>query len=207
MFAICSATVAHALDRDARVIGQAGVEVISYKDMDAARVVFWDETALNLERDWAVVAGAGIGEFFGSGGNEKQGMYFVALGAKWYPQPTTSIQLLGSCDWAGAGGGFRLIGGTAALEHRFVTEQGALSPFIVGSASIQKALTDPWAVDQEAFTCLTFKAGVGCDLIMNSDVTLVMQATFADSQASKAHLDRNFADGWTGTIALKYFWF
>lgn len=207
ILALCSATVANALDRDAREISQADVEVISYKNMDAARVVVWDETALKLERDWAVVAGAGIGEFFGSGGNEKKEMYFVALGAKWYPRPTTSIQLIGSCDWAGGGGGFRLVGGTASIEHRFVTEQGAISPFVACSASIQDSLIDPWGVDQKAFTCLVFKAGGGCDLIMSSDVTLVLQAMFADSQAASVHLGRNYADGWTGTIGLKYFWF
>lgn len=206
-FAVCSATAAHALDRGARVIGQAGVDFTSYKDMSAARVIVWDETSLSFEREWAVVAGLGAGEFFRSGMEDNPAMLFAALGAKWYPQPTTSVQLLGTCEWLVSGSGFRAIGGTAVVEQRFITQQSALSPFLTISASLQRTQANPWGVDEESFTSLVIKAGAGCDLIMSEDVTLVVLAAFTDSEASAHIANRGYADGWSGSVALKYYWF
>lgn len=205
--AVCCATVAQALERDAKVVGKAEVDVVSYKNMNAARVVVWDETALNLEREWAVVAGAGVGRFFSSAEGGDVTMYFGALGAKWYPRTTTSIQLLGSCEWAGSGSGFRVISGMATVEQRFITEQSALSPYVAFSAALQNAQVNPWGSDEKPFSCMALKAAVGCDLIVSSDVTIEFQVLFTDSQDRDHNVNRDYADGWTGTVGLKYFWF
>ena len=207
VLAVCSGISAQALDRDAKVIGQAGIDFVSYKDMNAARLVVWDEAALDFEREWAVVAGLGAGKFFRSGMDDSQTTLFAALGAKWYPAQTASIQLLGTVEWQGSGGGFRVIGGTATFEQRFIIEQAALSPFLNVSASLQNSKVNPWGTDEDPFTCLVLKAGAGCDMIMSEDVTLMFYVAVEDSQGPAGNENRNYADGWSGTIALKYHWY
>lgn len=204
---VCFGTAAQALDRDAKIIGQAGIDFVSYDEMNSVRVTIWDETALSFEREWAVVAGAGAGKFMGTDGNGNENLWFAALGAKWYPLSTLSLRLLGTCEWVGSGNGYRVVGGTAGLEKRFITEQAALSPFITLDASIQNAKVNPWGDEEDTFQSLLFRAGVGCDMIVSEDVTVVFNVFFTDSQGDSDNAQRDYADGWGGTVALKYFWF
>ncbi|MEI6971377.1 MAG: hypothetical protein WCL44_07630 [bacterium] len=200
-------TAAQALDRDARVIGQLGVDVRSCKDLDTMRIIAWDETALGYERDWAVLSSVAVGKFRESEDDSNPLLWFAALGTKWYALPTTSLHLLGSYEWLGSGKGFRVAGGTVGIEQRITSRQAALSPFVKADASVQSVKIDPLETGSKEFTSLLLRGGVGCDMIMNDDVTLVFEVFFTNSMGSSDDADRDYADGWGGTVALKYFWF
>lgn len=206
LLALCSATGTQALDRDARVISQIGVDYTTLDKMNSARLTVWDETGLDFEREWAIVAGLGVGQLSNSGG-DKPSTFFLALGSKWYPLATTSVQLLGTAEWADSGDQFRVIGGTLGLEQRFITRHAAVSPFLTASASLQDTRADLSVADANSFTCLVLKAGVGCDFIVRSDFTLVFHAGYADSRGPAHEPRGDYADGWGGSIALKYLWF
>lgn len=205
IFAVGSASVANALDRDAGVIGQVRGDFTSYKDTESALVTVWDETALDFEREWAVVAGLGAGKFLSSG--DSPTLWFAALGTKWYPHPTTGLQLLGSIESGDSGDAFRLIGASASIEQHFIVRQSAISPFLTASASVQSTKIGPLGTGNDSFTCLVFKAGVGCDLILHDDVTLVVNVAFVDSQSLSSRGNGDYADGWNGGLAMKYYWF
>jgi len=207
LLALCSATGAQALDRDAKVISQIGVDYCNLGKMNSTRLTVWDETGLDFEREWAIVAGLGVGQLSGSVGTDKPSTFFLALGSKWYPLATTSVQLLGTAEWADSGDQFRVLGGTVGLEQRFITKQAAVSPFLTASASLQDTRADLSVADANSFTCLVLKGGVGCDFIVRSDFTIVFHAEYTDSRGPAHEPLGDYADGWGGSVALKYLWF
>jgi len=195
---------AYAVDRDASMIGSANMDFESYKDMNSVRFTAWHEVALNNDRDWALVAGIAYGQMKSSG-QEAQELWFGALGVKWYPWTTTGISLLGVYESTESGDNYRLSGGTLGIEQRFLTQSTGISPYIVASATMQSSRVVPWSAS-ESFTSLVMRGGIGCDVILTEDLTVVFQGVFVDSSAFRDNPNSNYADGWSGTIALKYYW-
>jgi len=201
LLAMGIATGAYAVDRDARMIGTGSLDFNSYKDMDSVRFTAWHEIALNNDRDWALVAGGAYGQI--SSGQTDADLWFAALGVKWYPRLTTGISLLGVYE--GAGDNYRTMGALLGIEQRFIVEASGVSPYILANVTIQDAQVLPWGAS-DSFTSLVLRGGVGCDVILTDDLTIVFQGMFIDSSDFGDNPNADYADGWSGTVALKYYW-
>ena len=196
---------AAALDRDAEMINSGNVIYRNYDSMHTLSGVARGEASLFNTPQWAVVVELGAGRVTCDAADAPI-MCRVGAGLKRLFGTRTSLEALLACDFADSGGGFSDFGLTLCLEQRISGVEATVSPFVKAAVSVNAVETGSWSTGQtDTFTALGFRIGGGCDFELSEDVILVLEGAFLDSSDLTDSAYSDYADGWSATVALKYY--
>ena len=194
-----TACAALAIDRDANMIDAIRIEGASYDHADYGGINITGETLVDdTGGQWAIVAGISAGRLSIDAGGDFDAMA-LALGAKYYFTPLTSLAILGSYTWYDAVGDFEVGAATASIKQRLRSPTRPLSPFLRLDTSVQ-------FVDQlNSYNVLVLTATAGCDFMMNDSMAIVFEGGISESEKlDDEGFDR--ADGWLLSVAMQYYW-
>ncbi len=194
-----------AIDRDAWMIDTLAFEVAEYRDQSRKGVSLWVENALADESEnWAILAGvAGNRLKFDNG--ERLDSWMVGVGVRRYLLPVTSVALVGSYrnDNRNA---FKTAGGSLILQQRLLPASAAVSPWVTGSLALQDVNMKRAIVGSRdsSYTATIVALDAGCDFMAARNFAFVFSAGFSESSAF--HTGNRYADGFRGSIAMRYYW-
>ena len=203
--------------------------------MDVGRLILRSETVVLGAESWAVVVGASGGQMspeLGAGRTSRHLVWSGTVGVKNYVASHHSLSLLGGYEWVESGKEWRIGGGTLAWEFRPlsaeawrappmrsrgssftwsefspVSAEEPISPFLGVDASLQNARVTSWLAPSDTFRALVLRATAGCDFRLGKDFVFVFQGQLTDSSAWSRHCAYDdYADGWSLSLGMKYFW-
>jgi len=196
---------AHAIDRDAKIIDMLAGEAAKYDDFDYIGFKLWGETALPVEGDnWAFIFGGTYGEYSETG-VEDVDAWSVSIGIKYYLTKVTGISLFGTYVDFDLRQDAEIIAGTVHLKQRLLPATQAISPYLIGSGSVQSAEVVPGSTDDGSFTELIVTGGAGIDFMLDDNLSFVFEGAYSESEDVSSGVD--YADGWSTLLAMKYHWY
>ncbi len=202
-----SVLAADAIEQDATMITSAAAKFISYKDQDGMLMTAMGEVAVHGAHHWTIVTGAG-GGMLSHAGVANPDLWYLMGGVRLYFTDYASITFAAEYEWANSGTDYKAFGGTVSYRQRLLPAERPISPFFIFAASSQSVRATSWVGDFDSVSVLLLELGMGCDFSLGQDLSLVLQGTVRDSsKISDGLYGSHYADGWTASLALKYYWF
>lgn len=196
---------ATALDRDAQMVNSGNVIYRNYDGMHTLSGVARGEAKIFNTPQWGVVLELGAGKVT-SDAPDAPILYRAAGGIKRMFGTRTSLEALLAFDFADSGSSFSDIGFSLLLEQRITGVEATVSPFVKIGASLNAVETGSWATGMtDNFTALGLRFGGGCDFELGEDVILVLEGSYLDSRDLTDSEYGDYADGWSATVAFKYY--
>jgi len=205
---LLSATPSQAIDREARHVDRAQLDVANLDDADSIGGSIWSEAALaDPGQRWAVLAGLGLGTI--SPDNAHNIDYWaVNFGLKYYLSSLTTVSALANyTNLDDRQGTERDIKGAGAiLKHRIMPAGEPVSPFVKGGVWYRERSTfsDQDTSDDSVSEGLV-EVGGGFEFAMNDTLTFVFEASYVNADSSDD--DTEDLDGWLGAVSMQYYWF
>lgn len=206
VFCLVFAVTAEAIDRDARMIDRAQLDLASLDNADSIGASIWGETALAAPGgEWAFLGGLGFGTI--SPDDAANDDYWgLALGLKYYFTELTSVSVLGSYVNLDNGSDRDIKAGGAQLKHRFVSATEPVCPFLKAGVTYRRRSTfSDWEVSDDSVSETAVDLGGGLELAMNETFSFVIEASYVNAESSDD--DASDPDGWLGAISMQYYWF
>lgn len=194
-----------AIDRGAGMIDSATVEAASYDDVDVIMINLWSEIALQTRNEeWAILAGAKFGQASPDGFGDAF-TWCIAMGVKFYATDFTSFSVFGSYQDYSSKYNYDTVAGTFLAQHRFLSTDEVISPFVYGTASLQSVQFEPDLGASDDFIEVVLTAGAGCDFLLQDNMALVFKGAFSLSETFDGG-DGGQANGLLGSVGMKYYW-
>lgn len=193
---------AMAIDRDAKMIDSAAMELMELDDADGIGVAVWGETAFNTDPQiWAVIMKAAYGEL--SPNDEGDTTYLGgALGLKYYIQPETSVALIGDFTSFDANRDAKMA--YVAGKHRLAPATESISPYLAGSVGVRERSTfSRPSVSEDSFSELVFTFGGGVEFRMTEALSFIFDVNAVQSEESDDGTEN--WDGFRGFVGLQYY--
>lgn len=206
LLSLVFAVTAQAIDRDARMIDRAQLDVASLDSADSIGASIWGESALAAPGGrWAFLAGLGLGTISPDYA-ENDDYWGLALGLKYYLTELTSLSVLGSYVDLDNGSDRDIKAGTGMLKHRLAPATEPVSPFLKAGLSYRRRSTfSDWDVTDASVSETAVELGGGVEFAMNETLSFVIEASYVNAESSDDNTSE--PDGWAGAVAMQYYWF
>ena len=191
-----------AIDRDAKMIDTAALELMELDDADGIGLAVWGETAFNPEiTDWSILVKAGYGEFSPTGVDDFT-YWTASVGLKHYLTTETSIALIGNFTHYSSDRDAK--SAIVAGKHRFVPAGENVSPYVTASAGIRdrSSFSDDDQTN-DSFGEAVFSAGGGVEFRMTDTLSLIFDLKLV--QADESDDSTEDLDGLVGFLGLQYY--
>jgi opacity protein-like surface antigen len=201
VFLVLFAVSAEAIDRNARMIDKAQLDLSYLDDADSIGGSIWGEVAVSAP-EWAVLAGLGYGTI--SPDNADNTDYWgISIGLKYYITTLTSVSAVGNYMNLDSGGERDSRSGIVSVKHRLLAPEEPVSPFIQGGIGWRNRSTFSDAGAEDSFSEFLWTAGGGVELSMNDSFSIVFEANFVEADDSPD--ENEDLDGWVAAAAMRYY--
>ncbi len=200
---------ASAIDRGARMIDTAALNVAELDDVDSIGGSLWVENVFAVPNaDWAMLAGVGYDEISPDGSDNVEA-WTLGLGLKHYILPVTSVSLIGAYTRFNEENGAPerdTKAATVTLTHRLLPADEPISPFLKGALTWRDRSTfsdfEPQP-EEDSFSEVLVTLGGGAEFAMGPAFTFVFDVglVIADQSADGAE----DMDGVVGSVAMRYY--
>jgi len=200
------AAAAQAIDRDARMVDRAQLDVAALDDADSIGGSIWGEMALAAPTgQWAFLAGLGRGTISPDYADNDD-YWGLALGLKYYLTELTSVSVLGGYAKLENGSGRDIKAASGMLKHRLISATEPVSPFIKAGVTFRRRSTfSDWDVSDDSISETAGELGAGAEFAVNETFSLVIEGSYVNAESSDD--DTSEPDGWTGAVSMQYYWF
>jgi len=200
-------TGAYAIDRSAKMFDSLTVSSTSFNGGYSLGVKAKGENATAAASGkWSILASCAFGQQWLNDDDLGDPKFLeLGLGLKHYLFPITSVAVMGSYTLNDWGRSPDAAAGTFELKQRFVPADEPVSPFLRGTVSMRNSSYSVEEVGPVAYQEIVATVGAGIDFMMRDDMAFVFEGSYFETR-DVANAPGPWT-GWTGGLAMKYYWY